>query len=1396
MVNGSPIGLLCAITRSGVTSSTTQHSVSRIRTSGSKTQSSNSRIKSNGSVKTNLITNPSFESDIVGNGSHPTSWNYVNTSGTPSYVGVANDFAAYGSKSYKISAATNVAQQIYFTFPNTIIGQTYTFSVYVKTDASVTNAAVVIYDNGNSSVTTVGANNNGRVSVTRTITGGGTISVALGLGVYGSSSSGTVWFDGAMLEMNDTASAYFDGDSLGGSWNGTAKYEYSTWVKQFAINSNGYVNNQENQSPLGTYVSTDLGSVYLSSLAAIWAINNNDIPTATRVLDAMQTFFNATFTGGPNGLYPAYTPSIGAVASTSDDRYIGNNAFLLLALNHYQAKVSNTQYSNRYLSMANSLAAWIAGLQDISTAKNRYNDGGFYAGYRGATSSFTPNSLMNYKVTEGHIDAVAALRGHTVYYGGNYNPNVTAGINYLFSNGESGTNSSGVYHPTYHRFYAGKTDSATYPSGSPTWDGTEYLDNVLWSILAIDDSTNYNTLVPSSITTTNGDMYISGVSPDWSPNLLLSGFTDVQGTNHIFSEGYAYFALVRAKQYATEVAANGYTSTAISYWNDRQDKLNAYYNLSIPSTQVDKVRGPVQKSNLPSYTGESTSIGTESTLWYLLAVNNINPFDASQGGLNGVAEASVSTMTGMYQPATSRIVNTSTKLQSSNARIRKDISYTQNANSRIVKTITKTQSSVSRILKVSTNTRTANSRILKNISSTNTSNARIVKVITKTQSSNSRLSKIVTFTASSNARIVKGITKTQLANLRISKIFSATQSSISRMIGTYSNVQPASAHIRGFGSNDQNGISRIRVVGGALGGGPIGILAAITTNRNYGVAGIGAKADIRKLTSFVQSASASINGVRSANQAADARVSLLGSKSQQSNARINNLQQKIQLSRSSIRRVTTKTQSASGFITSNWTPIGLLASLTRRPASILSKTQTAVSRIQVVGQFAQGTPVGFLMLFSSPTNITAYGAIQQLASAAISNHATRTQVTKARIVNVSSKTQIANGRIRRNLGRAQNAIARIGISKTLTQPAIGRLRKDTSKLQPANASIRKTVSSAQTSLARIIKTVSSVQLSNASIRKNVAAVQHANARILFVQSNTTTSTARISKQLNKAQNAVATIRTTTTHKDQTANSRIKIIGQTGTPVGILVGIVRDTLYGIIKQAASGSITIDRSKLLSANASIRNGKTITQVADSRIVETRSTTQQSNARVSKYITVEQSSNARIKDTLASTQQAIVRIEETIESIQVANARIESPQDNDQFADARISIDTSVYQTASAIIEKVFNSTITADSRIIVLFSSNTNANATIENSTSTNQAAKARVESIVAIDQVSNASIATVSYTTQPANGRITRSVIKIFDGSSFVSKPIMVWNGTTWEPKPIKTWDGNTWVHTI
>lgn len=226
-------------------------------------------------TRTNLLTNPSFESDTPGDGNTASTWTYTYNSGTITYHGPANDFAFYGSNSLKIATSSSSVVAYQQNYAG-LTGGTYTFSAYVKTDASVTNAAVVIFDGGNTTEAHVGANTAGRISVTRKITGSGTFTIVLGLGQYtGGASGGTVWFDGAMLERADSSPSYIEGS--------TAANNVTALLNSFINKSDSVTISENTVAYIPTYNINVSDSVTITESSTVAIQQQNAINTSDNI---------------------------------------------------------------------------------------------------------------------------------------------------------------------------------------------------------------------------------------------------------------------------------------------------------------------------------------------------------------------------------------------------------------------------------------------------------------------------------------------------------------------------------------------------------------------------------------------------------------------------------------------------------------------------------------------------------------------------------------------------------------------------------------------------------------------------------------------------------------------------------------------------------------------------------------------------------------------------------------------------------------------------------------------------------------------------------------------------------------------------------------------------------
>jgi len=151
------------------------------------------------------------------------------------------------------------------------------------------------------------------------------------------------------------------------------------------------------QLPNGLLESAENGNVvslYDNALAALVYIMKGDYPKAEKIFD----FFNARIDTELNSGVGGFAQLRDRNGVPNRHRWMGDNAWLLIALNNYKAYTGKKTYDN----LSTALSQWLMNLQDV--------DGGLLAGYN------ADNSLMNYKVTEGNIDAFNAIVGYTDFH--------------------------------------------------------------------------------------------------------------------------------------------------------------------------------------------------------------------------------------------------------------------------------------------------------------------------------------------------------------------------------------------------------------------------------------------------------------------------------------------------------------------------------------------------------------------------------------------------------------------------------------------------------------------------------------------------------------------------------------------------------------------------------------------------------------------------------------------------------------------------------------------------------------------------------------------------------------------------------------------------------------------
>jgi len=137
-------------------------------------------------------------------------------------------------------------------------------------------------------------------------------------------------------------------------------------------------------------------SLYDNALAAIAFTSYGDLDKAEKVFDFFNGRLESELLASPGGFGQMRTAN-GIPVDNSPRRWLGDNAWLLIALNNYHHSAQNTKYQN----LATALSNWIMLLQD--------NDGGLWGG-------FAEDGTRISKIAEGNIDAFNAISGYQSFH--------------------------------------------------------------------------------------------------------------------------------------------------------------------------------------------------------------------------------------------------------------------------------------------------------------------------------------------------------------------------------------------------------------------------------------------------------------------------------------------------------------------------------------------------------------------------------------------------------------------------------------------------------------------------------------------------------------------------------------------------------------------------------------------------------------------------------------------------------------------------------------------------------------------------------------------------------------------------------------------------------------------
>lgn len=157
---------------------------------------------------------------------------------------------------------------------------------------------------------------------------------------------------------------------------------------------NWFDNQQLSNGLLESVANGNIVSLYDNALAALVFMLRDDYTKAEKIFDHFNARISTELTNDVGG-FSQFRDRNGI---PNNHRWMGDNAWLLIALNNYKERTGNTTYDD----LASQIAIWLQSLQDT--------DGGLFAGYN------SNNELMNFKVTEGMIDAFNAIDGYTAFH--------------------------------------------------------------------------------------------------------------------------------------------------------------------------------------------------------------------------------------------------------------------------------------------------------------------------------------------------------------------------------------------------------------------------------------------------------------------------------------------------------------------------------------------------------------------------------------------------------------------------------------------------------------------------------------------------------------------------------------------------------------------------------------------------------------------------------------------------------------------------------------------------------------------------------------------------------------------------------------------------------------------
>jgi len=321
----------------------------------------------------------------------------------------------------------------------------------------------------------------------------------------------------------------------------------------------------------------DILSLYEMACAAMAYTLYGEYDRAARIFDYYQGVLPSEFSGpsvAARGFIQHRTPE--GTPLYESYRWLGDNSWLLVAINFYRTRTGSTNYDG----MAQTIAEWIDDMQD-KEGKELYESGdlGIWYGYNGYG-----NSRLHAKSTEGNLDAYVALQAypdkHTLA------EEILQFIDTMYVTNE-------------HRLKIGPPDPRT-DSELHAWAYATFLDEERYPLSFFED--NYRITVTSDV---NG--------------VVLSGFAYMPESVEIGRMGNAPTLEIIAAYHLAGDTRRG------DYYLSEIEKI-MLDSVAYPGTKGFACRA--NKTQWPDNPSDVYRIAVFPSAWYLFVRKRFNPLDS------------------------------------------------------------------------------------------------------------------------------------------------------------------------------------------------------------------------------------------------------------------------------------------------------------------------------------------------------------------------------------------------------------------------------------------------------------------------------------------------------------------------------------------------------------------------------------------------------------------------------------------------------------------------------------------------------------------------------------------------------------------------------------------------